>query len=104
MPYKHIEKKIPRELDRRVKYDTMDREKIKLLHKQGYSQRAIAREIPCSRRYVVFTIYPERLKHAAMLYKERRKDGRYYNKDKWREEMKDHRHYKQKLYIAGKLK
>ena|SRR3990167_1765285 len=103
MPYKSEKIKLPREFNRTVKYDQNDKNKIHLLHKSGFSQRAIAREIGCSRRYVQFVLYPEKLEHNKELYAKRRADGRYYNKEKHRQAMTKTRRYKQELYLKGVL-
>jgi len=99
MPYAHIRKRIPRELDRRVKLDDSDRREIVSLHKSGMAIREIARrfEKMCSRRLIQYTIYPERLELVREQFRERRKDGRYYNKDKQRVAVKNHRRYKQSI-------
>jgi hypothetical protein len=97
MPYAHIRKRIPRNLDRRVKYTTADKERVVALFKSGFPQRAIARETGISRRMVSFILFPDRLARQKELYKERRKDGRYYYKDTWAKTMKEHRHYKESI-------
>lgn len=107
MTYAHLKLKIPPELDKRRKLTDPDREDIKrLFFIEGLAIKEIARryEKKCSRTLIQFVIYPERLKRQRKLHKERRKDGRYYDKDKWREQMKTHRRYKQGLYLANKLK
>lgn len=70
-----------------------DEEIIKIMHKAGMAVRAIAREYEdkCSRRTITFILYPERRKVVADQFKERRKDGRYYDKDKHRAYMQKHR-------------
>ena len=106
MPYKNIIKKIPRALDKRIKLSDEDRKKIKKLY---FSDRFAIREIArmyqekCSRRLVQFVLFPDRARLQAEIHKKNRKDGRYYDKDKWREQMKVHRRYKQKLYLDNKL-
>lgn len=101
MPWKSEKIKLPRELDRRVKITKEDKEKVLKLHRAGWSQRAIAKEIGCSRRAVVFIIYPERKELSRKLYAERRLDGRYYNKEKHVQAVMEHRRYKQSLYLRG---
>lgn len=105
MSYKHLAFKIPRALDKRVKLSPSDKMDIQTLYKNGVAIREIARryEGVCSRRLIQFIIFPERKAHGARLFKERRKDGRYYNKNKWRLYMRTHRRYKQKLYLKGQL-
>jgi transposase len=77
MPYKHEKKKIPKPLDRRVKYSEADFTKVRDMYEAGQSQRAIARATGMSRRMISFVLFPEKYKHAKDLYQERRKDGRY---------------------------
>ena len=105
MSYKHLEKKIPRTLDKRVKISDVMKENIKTMYSfEKLAIREIARRFPTiSRRSIQFILFPERLVIVKADFKERRKDGRYYNKDKWREQMKTHRRYKQKLFINNKL-
>ena len=98
MPYAHIRKKIPRELDRRIKINDTLRANIKTMYTiDKLSQQAIARQTHISRRMISFILSPEKLAHANALYKQRRKDGRYYDKNKWRKTMKEHRHYKESI-------
>jgi len=98
MPYAHRREKIPRHLDRRVKYTEEDKEDVKILFKGGMSQRAIARETGMSRKMVSFVLFPEKLLKANEEFKQRRKDGRYKpKKEEWRKAMKEHRHYKQSI-------
>ena len=106
MPYKHVKYKIPRQHDRRIKLSDADKNNIRALYQSGKTIRSIARhyEKQCSRRLIQMVIFPERLEHAALLFKERRKDGRYYDKEKHAATIKIHRQYKQKLYLQGKLK
>lgn len=70
-----------------------DEIEIKKLHADGMAIRAIAREYEdkCSRRTIGFIINPEQKKRVAEAFKERRKDGRYYDRDKQREYMRKHR-------------
>jgi len=104
MPYQHIKSRIPRELDRRVKITNNHKAYILgeyfLTEK---SQRQISRETGISRRMISFILFPERLKKASEQYKERRKDGRYYKKEKHTQQMKSYRRYKQKLFLQNKL-
>lgn len=100
MPYafQYNKKKVPRELDRRVKITEDQKEAIRTAyHFEHKAQRQIARETGISRRMISFILFPERLEHNAKLYKERRKDGRYYDSQKHRLAMKTHRHYKQTI-------
>ena len=70
-----------------------DKIRIKHLHADGMAIRAIAREYAdkCSRRTITFLLDPAKKKAIAEQYKERRKDGRYYDPKKHREAMRKHR-------------
>lgn len=105
MPYKCEKILLPPELDRRRKLSDDDKEVIRHKYKTGfYSQRALAREYKVSRRLVSFILFPEKYEEAKAQNKDRRKDGRYKPSDKeWAATQREHRHYKQALYKAGKL-
>ena len=108
MPYKfEKEKKVlaKPELDKRRKLTDEDKEMIKGEYKTGLiSINGLARKYGVSKRTIQFTLFPERLERNKELYKERRKDGRYYDKDKHREYMKGHRRRKKELDEQGLLK
>ena len=44
---------------------------------------------------------PEKAEIAKKQYSERRRDGRYYDKEKHSEAIKNHRNYKKKLFEEG---
>ena len=88
--------KLTPEQDGRVKITDEMRAKIEMFYEQGKGIREITREVGCSRRSVQFILFPERLAHAKALFKERRKDGRYYDRPKhtvairnWRKKKRD---------------
>lgn len=56
------------------------------------------------RKLIIFIIDPERYERAKAQYKERRKDGRYYDRETHRKAIKNYREYKHKLYLNGKIK
>lgn len=85
---------IPKNKDRRIKFTDEDRERIKEFRKAGLSYNAIAKQIGCSKRYTQFVCNPESLKASNLNHKIRRLDGRYYYKDKWKDQMAEHRAYK----------
>jgi hypothetical protein len=99
MPYAHIKKKIPRELDRRVKITELTRENIHTMYFfERLPQRAIARRTGVSRRMVSFILFPERLVVARAQHKERRLDGRYKPpKKEWAAIIREHRTYKERI-------
>lgn len=105
MPYK-AEKAghIPPEKDKRVKLTDEQREEIRELYKlPDWSQRRLAGEFKVSRRLIQFIVDPEKLAAAKQAYSERRKDGRYYDKDAHTKAIREHRHHKHQLYLDGQL-
>lgn len=106
MPYKSEKIKLPKELDRRVKLTDEQRKEIRDKYLTGtYSQRTLAKEYNVSRRLITFILDEEKRKRNADLFKERRADGRYKpTKEDWANTVKEHRRYKQELYLEGKLK
>lgn len=101
MPYIHEKMLIPRKLDRRVKITDDMREQARSMSKEGESQRAIARLLGISRKSVQYILDPAKLKRAKERYKELRRDGRYYQKERHTQAVRKHRRYKQS--IKGKL-
>lgn len=101
MPMRHEKQKIklPAIYDRRRKITNDEREGIKYLYFiEARGIREIARIFShISRRAIQFIIFPERLEHARALYKERRVDGRYYQKEKNTRAVKEHRRYKRDI-------
>ena len=90
--------RVGKERDRRIKIPASEHAYIKQRHDNGEAIRAIARDYGVDHRLIQFIIYPERL---AQNYKNRLARGGskiYYNKNKWRETMREHRAYKKTLY------
>lgn len=94
---------IPKEYKKSAKYNEVDRLHVQKMHKEGISMHEISRTTGMSRRMIQFIIYPERLVIAKEQYKQRRKDGRYYVKDKHTLAIRAHRAYRKQLQIEGKL-
>lgn len=91
-------------LDRRVKLSSDDKALIVDEYKTGLiSINGLARKYNVSKRTIQFTLFPERAERARQQYKERRKDGRYYDREKHTQAMKTHREYKKKLNDEGLL-
>lgn len=108
MPYKfETEKKIignnPK-LDKRYKLTNEDKDNIKKDYETGsISINALAKKYNVSKRTIQFTLFPERKKRNQELYSERRKDGRYYDKDVHKTYVKAHRDHKKELNKQGLL-
>lgn len=105
MPYKSEKMKLSKEQDRRIKLSDEQKEEIRAKYATGfYSQRGLATEYNVSRRLISFVLDDEKAKRAAEQLKERKADGRYKpSKEQWASTMKEHRRYKQQLYMEGKL-
>jgi len=99
MPYKFEtdKRKIPRGKDSRVKLTEEERKEIKSLYGQ-ISQRKLAKLFGVSRRLIIFIGCPEKLRRAKELYKERRKDGRYYKKERHTKHIKKYRRHKKNIF------
>lgn len=107
MPYKFETDKLtinnPKH-DKRVKLTDEDRENIRKEYAEGgISQRGLAKKYNVSRRLIQFTLDPEKQKVAKKQFAARQKDGRYYDKDKHKEYMKNYRKHKKELYDKGLL-
>lgn len=90
------------EHDKRVKLTDEDRVNIRAEYEAGgTSQRKLAEKYKVSRRLIQFVLDPEGAERAKKQYAERRKDGRYYDKEKHRVAMMEHRKHKKKLYKEG---
>lgn len=88
--------------DRRVKLTEQD--KADILELTGMSIRGIARMYGVDKRLVQFILYPERKAKNLLDRKNRGGSMAYYDKDKQKEYMKKHRHYKHELYKKGEIK
>lgn len=105
MPYISEKIPLPPQYDRRRKLTEDDKFEIVRLRKEhNLSQRTLARMFGVSRRLIIFIIDPEKHERAKAQFKERRKDGRYYDREKHTESVRNLRIYKQQLYLDGKIK
>lgn len=100
MPYKSDKLSINNEkLDKRVKLTKEQKEEIFNLYSTGnYSLNGLAKMYKVSKRTIHFIVKPEKLMVAKNQFAERQKDGRYYDKDKHSNYMKEHRKYKYNLF------
>jgi len=103
--YKSEKIKLNPNQDRRIKLNDKQREEIREKYTTGmYSQRNLAEEYGVSRRLITFILDPDKAKKNAEQLKQRRADGRYKpSKEKWAAIMREHRQYKQELYLKGEL-
>lgn len=91
-----------KKLDRRVKLTEEDKELIRWLREEEeISYQKLADQFKVSKRLIIFVCKPETLKRNLDLRKKRGGTMQYYDKDKNRESMKEHRDYKKGLYNKG---
>lgn len=104
MPYKSEKIKIEHTRhDRRCKLT--DDQKDQIISLRGeISQRKCAEQFNVSHRTIVFLWFPERLERNKQCRQERGGWKQYYKKEERRETMKEHRHYKQELYLKNEIK
>ncbi len=76
-------KKLPKGFDDRVKLTLKQKEEIRIKYKPFiYSYNILAEEYGVSKKLIILICNPDILEKHKRLYKERRKDGRYYNREK----------------------
>jgi transposase-like protein len=91
-----------RKYDRRIKLTDKEREKIRKEYQEGdTSYNRLAKKYGVSKRLIQFIVNPEKAEIAKKQYSERRRDGRYYDKEKHSEAVKNHRNHKKKLFEEG---
>lgn len=92
------------EHDKRVKLTDGNKQQIKDEYETGlFSINGLARKWSVSKRLIQFILFPERAERAKELHAERRKDGRYYNKEKHTKAVREHRDHKKELFDKGLL-
>lgn len=107
MPYKSEKCKIQgTEFDRHRKLSEGQKELIKWIREEEQvSYNKLAKQFGVSKRLIIFICNPDKEQKAKTQFKERRKDGRYnVSKEERAEIMREHRHYKQELYLEKKIK
>ena len=92
---------VPKNYDRRIKLTPEQRAEIAA--DTELSQRALARKYGVSRRLVTFIQHPERYETCKAQFRERRKNGRYYDRQQNTQAVKSNRRYKRALVDAGKI-
>lgn len=93
------------EFDRRIKLSPDDKELIKWLREEEQiSYQKLANRFNVSKRLIIFICKPETLEACKKKRAERGGSKIYYNKEEATETTKEHRQYKQKLFIEGKIK
>jgi DNA invertase Pin-like site-specific DNA recombinase len=103
MPYKSEKIKLSPTQDRRRKLTDEQKEEIKRIYKSGIcGTRPLAKQFGVSRSTIQVIVNPaiKQRNHDRMV-----KHWRDYRptKEEWAETMREHRHYKQELYVKGEL-
>lgn len=92
------------DFDRRRKIDDYTKKCIREeRERDGTSYNKLAKKYGCSKRSVYHICNPEAELRTKEQYKERRKDGRYYDRLKHNQSIKETRNHKQELSKEGKL-
>ena len=103
MPYKSEKLKLSENQDRRRKLTDDQKEEIKRIYAEGKcGTRPLAKQFGVSRSTIQVIVNPAiKQRH----HDRTAKHWRDYRptKEEWAETMKEHRHYKQELYLSGEL-
>lgn len=106
MPYKSEKIKLAPSQDRRRKLTDEQKREIKRIYESGVcGTRPLAKQFGVSRRTIQFIVDEAKKQRCTEQFKQRRKDGRYKpTKEEWAKTVREHRQYKQTLYLKGELK
>jgi DNA invertase Pin-like site-specific DNA recombinase len=103
VPYKSEKIKLSPTQDRRRKLTDEQKEEIKKIYAEGIvGQRPLAKQFGVSRSLIQVIVNPEIAEKKKRRIKEHWRDYRP-SKEEWAETIREHRHYKQELYLKGEL-
>ena len=103
MPYKSEKIKLPPNKDRRRKLNKEKKEQIKAIYAEGgVGTRPLAKQFGVSRRTIQLIVNPEIKRKNDERIKEHWKDYRP-TKEEWAATMREHRKYKQQLYLNKEI-
>lgn len=104
MPYKSEKMKLSETQDRRRKLTKEQKEEIKAIYATGVcGTRPLAKKFGVSRTTIQIIVNPQIAERTKNHIKEHWRDYRP-TKEEWAKIMKEHRHYKNQLYLKGELK
>ncbi len=104
MPYVSEKIPLPECLDRRKKLSEADKDEIRRRYKGGgCSLNSLASEYNVSKKTILLTVNPDSMAVNKKRIKEHWRDYRP-SKESWNATIREHRKYKQSLYLAGELK
>lgn len=103
MPYKSEKLKLKETQDRRRRLTDEQREEIRRIYKSGVcGTRPLAKQFGVSRSTIQVIVNPAIKQRQHDYVAKHWKDYRP-TKEEWAEIMREHRHYKQELYLKGEL-
>ena len=103
MPYKSEKIKLPPTKDRRRKLTDDQKEQIRGIYATGVcGMRPLAKQFGVSRATIQIIVNPQRAEAVKQRIKEHWRDYRP-SKEEWATTIREHRHYKQELYLQGEL-
>ena len=103
MPYKSEKIKLSEAQDRRRKLTDEQKEEIRRIYAEGKcGTRPLAKEFGVSRSTIQIIVNPRREEAVKDRIKKHWRDYRPTNEE-WAATMREHRHYKQELYLKGEL-
>lgn len=104
MPYKSEKIKLAPNQDRRRKLTDEQKEEIRRIYKTGVcGTRPLAKQFGVSRSTIQVIVNPSIAERHKIRMKEHWRDYRPSNEE-WAATIREHRHYKQELYLNGELK
>ena len=103
MPYKSSSIKLSETQDRRRKLTDEQKEEIKRIYESGVcGTRPLAKQFGVSRSTIQVIVNPNRAEKVKQRNKDHWRDYRP-TKEEWAAIIREHRHYKQQLYVKGEL-
>ena len=104
MPYKSAKIKLDPSQDRRRKLTDEQKEEIRAIYATGVcGMRPLAKQFGVSRSLIQIIVNEKRAESVKQRMKEHWRDYKKPN-DEWAATVREHRRYKQQLYIKGELK
>ena len=106
MPFKSEKIKIEfTEKDKRIKLTDEQRKKIKEDYATGLiSHRGLAEKYKVSHKTIYNILHEDKYQEQLERYKEEKHSKQYYDKEKHKDYIKNHRRYKQELFVKGEIK
>lgn len=103
MPYKSEKIKLSETQDRRRKLTDEQKEEIRRIYESGVcGTRPLAKQFGVSRGLIQIIVNPNIAERKRQYIKEHWRDYRP-SKEEWAKTIREHRHYKQELYLKGEL-